>query len=621
MNSYRFVCLPIAIALAPWAGRAQAPQFTISTIVGNGTAGYAGDGGPASQAELNQPCKIALDSSGSLYIADQNNQRVRKVSGGTITTIAGNGTAGYSGDTGPATSANINLPCGVALDQSGNLFFSQTGGTDSAIRKVDTSGKITTIAGTTLGAGYSGDGAAATNAQVNGPTGLAFDSANNLYIADTANNRIRKIDSDGGGNIVTWVGNGVAQYAGDGKLAWQSSINSPNGVAADAAGNLYVADTANHCIRKVSGNVVSTFAGICGVTGGFSGDGGPATKAQLYYPKDVAVDPAGNVYIADTYNFRIRMVTPGGIIYTIAGKARSGYAGDGGLATNALLNFPDGVAVGPGGIIYISDQQNNVIRQLTPGNVTGQGPPPIITSMNSASFCGAYAGVAAPGGWVEIHGTSLAADTRQWASSDFNGVNAPTSLDGSTVTIGGEAAVLNYISPTQINAQVPVDIAPGPQPVSVKAPNGVSPAVNLTVNDVAPGLCFSYTVNGNQYAAAVISGTSTYVLPANAAIGGISYRPAHPGETISLFGTGFGATTPLPPQGQIVQQQDTINPLPLVFFGPVQAQVTYAGFAPGYVGLYQINVVVPNIPADDAVPITFAQGQFAAAPTLYTSVQ
>jgi uncharacterized protein (TIGR03437 family) len=621
MNSYRFVCLSIAIAWASCVGWAQPQRYTISTVVGNGTAGYAGDGGPAYQAELNQPCKIALDGAGNLYIADQNNQRVRKVSGGTISTIAGNGTAGYSGDTGAATSANIDSPCGVTLDTSGNLFFSQTGAIDSAIREVATSGTITTIAGTTLGAGYSGDGAAATNAQVNGPTGLAFDSGNNLYIADTLNSVVRKIDSDGGGNIVTWAGNNVAQYAGDGKLAWQASLNNPMGVAVDNQGNLYIADTDNHCIRKVSGNIISTFAGICGVTGGFSGDGGPAVKAQLFYPKDVAVDGSGNVYIADTYNFRIRVVTAGGTIYTIAGRSRSGYSGDGGIATNAELNFPDGVAVGANGIIYVSDQQNNVIRQLAPGGPVGNEPPPIITGMNSASACGGYAGTAAPGSWVEIYGTDLAPDKRPWASSDFNGVNAPTTLDGASVSIGGESAVLNYISATQINAQVPLDIAPGSQPVSVKAPNGTSPAISLTVNAVEPGLCFAYTLQGNQYVAAVINGTSTYVLPASAGLSGISYRPAHPGETISMYGNGFGLTNPVPTQGQIVQQADQLTAPLLVFFGSTQAQVTYAGFAPGYVGLYQINVVVPNIPASDLVPVTFALGQFAAAPTLYTSVQ
>jgi uncharacterized protein (TIGR03437 family) len=620
-NSYlKNVGLLLWTAFVTGAGRAQAPLYTIATVVGNATSGYSGDGGPASQAQLSNPCKIATDQAGNLYIADQGNARIREVSGGNINTVAGSGTSGYTGDGMPPTQANISNPCGVVVDPSGNIYFSQTDSANSAVREAPARGNTSTITGTSSGAGFSGDGGTAKNAQVNVPTALARDGAGTLYIADSLNNRIRIVDSNG--NISTKAGNGIAQYAGDGQLAWRASLHNPQGVALDAAGNLYIADTLNHCIREVAGNIISTFAGVCGVTGGFSGDGGPATKAQLNYPKDVAVDAAGNVYIVDAYNFRIRLVKPDGTIWTIAGRSGAGYSGDGGLATNARLSFPTGIALGLNGTIFISDTENNVIRVLTPGNTTGPiSLPPIISSAVSASACGGGYPTAAPGAWIEVHGSNLAADARPWATSDFTGSSAPTMLDGTSVSIGGQNAVLSYISPSQINAQVPLTVAPGSQNITVTSPSGTSPASGMTLNAAQPGLCQGVSIGGNPYIAAVVNGTSTYVLPASAPVSGISFRPAHPGETINFFGNGFGPVTPSPAQGQLVSQPNQLATPLLVFFGQTQATVTYAGYAPGFIGLYQVNVVVPDIPESDLVPVTFALGNFAGAPTLYTAVK
>ncbi len=630
MSSYRksIFWLITVSSLALSIGRAQ-PVYTIATVVGDGTLGYSGDGGPALQAELNNPCKIATDQSGNLYIADQINYRIRKVSGGVINTIAGDGTSGYAGDTGAATSAYISSPCGLAVDHSGNVYFSQTApASNAAIREVNTSGIINTIAGTTLGGGFSGDAYLATDAQINGPTGLATDSSGDLFIADTLNNRIREIQASNQ-YIYTVAGNGdnPPLQAQSDVIAWYTSLNNPEGVAVDASGDVFIADTYDHCVREIYGpnttmnHVIVTIAGICGLTGGYSGDGGPATKAQLNYPEDVAVDASGNVFIVDTFNSRIREVTTDGNIHTIAGRSKTGYTGDGGLGANATLNFPSGIALGPSGIIYIDDRQNNVIRQLTPSGTAGAPIiPPIITSMNSASACGGYAGEVAPGGWMEVHGTTLATDTRSWTSADFNGNIAPTSLDGTSVSIAGQNAVLDYISPTQVNALVPLNVSPGTQTVQVTATSGTSPAISVTVNAAQPGLCLGYTISGTQYLAAVVNGTSTYILPSSANLGGISYRPAKPGESITFFGNGFGPVTPAPPQGQIVQQTNQLT-MPLqVFFGSAPATVQYAGLAPGFLGLYQFNVIVPNIPDSDVVPVTFALGNFAGAPTLYTSV-
>jgi uncharacterized protein (TIGR03437 family) len=615
----RTVCFLIAVAVfAPFAGRAQAPAYTISTVVGDTTSGYAGDGGPATQAELSSPCGLAVDSTGNLYIADTGNSRIREVSAGVINTVAGTGTAGYSGDGGAAISAAISQPCGVVVNPSGGFYFSQSDPVNSAVRQVSSSGIVSTVTGTTAGGGFSGDGAPAIDAQVFGPMALLLDRSNNLYISDSFNNRVREITASNG-YINTIIGTIVAGYGGDGGPPIHASLDNPEGIAFDSAGNLYIADTFDHRIRKISGNVVTTIAG--NGTPGFSGDGGPATSAELNFPGGVAVDAAGNVYIVDTFNWRVRVVTPAGIIYTIAGKSKPGYSGDGGPATSAELNFPGAIALGPNGTLYIADTQNNVIRLLTPGNTpVNPLPPPTIGSVVSASQCGDFSSVA-PGGWMEIHGTSLAKETRPWAASDFNGINAPTSLDGTEVSIGGQSAVISYISATQVNAQVPLAVSPGNQPVTVTVAKATSAPFSVLVNGEQPGLCQGLQVGGNLYVSAVIAGTTTFILPAGANAAGITSRPAHPGDIITMYGNGFGAVTPSATQGQLVQQPNQLNDSFEIFFGPTQATVLYAGLAPGYIGLYQFNVVVPNIPDSDAVPVTFAEGNFAGAPTLFTAVQ
>ncbi|ALS25048.1 S-layer homology domain-containing protein [Paenibacillus naphthalenovorans] len=342
---------------------------TISTVAGNGIGSYSGDGGAAASAQLNYPFGVAVDSGGILYIVDTNNCRIRKVdASGNISTVAGTGTAGYSGDGGAATSAQLNKPYGVAVDSAGNLYIADT--LNHRVRKVDASGNVSTVAGTGT-AGSSGDGGAAASAQLNKPFGVAVDSGGNLYIADTFNHRIRKVDASG--NISTVAGTGTAGNPGEGEFATSANIKYPYGVAVDSGGNLfYVADDGSSRVRKVDASgKISTVAG--NGTAGSSGDGGAAALAQLYLPYGVAVDSGGNLYIADTFNHRVRKVDTSGNISTVAGNGTAGSSGDGGAAASAQLNYPYGVAVDSGGNLYIADTYNQRVRKVAAEPVPASG--------------------------------------------------------------------------------------------------------------------------------------------------------------------------------------------------------------------------------------------------------
>jgi uncharacterized protein (TIGR03437 family) len=583
--------------LLPWVGLAQAPKYNITTVAGNLSNGFV-DNVPATQGQLSNPCHMAVDGSGNLFIADSTNHRIRKVdTSSNISTVAGNGTAGWSGDGAAATSATLNTPCGVALDSKGNIYIADTA--NSYIREVSSS-NISSIAGTGDGPGVSGDGQPATQAQVNNPNSLAFDAAGNLYIADSGNNSIRKIDT--GGKMSSIIG------------ANGSPLNNPLGITVDAKGAIYIADTRNHRVRKIVNGAMTTIAG--NGTGGYTKDGIPATQSELYYPKDVAVDAAGNVYIVDSYNFRIRMITTDGTIYTIAGNGRIGSSGDGGPATSAQFNFPAGIALGPGGVIYVSDTQNNVVRMLTPTAASGA---PSIDHAQSVTSCGGFLATAAPGAWVEIYGSNLATDTHLIGGGDFTGNQAPTSWGGTSVSIAGQLAVLAYVGQGQVNAQVPLSVGPGQQQLIVNAPGGSSSSYALTINPTQPGLCGG-AVNGTQYLSAVLP-DGTYVLPTGS-VSGVTSRPAHPGETITFFGNGFGPVSPPAAQGQVVQQNNQLNNQFQVSFGGTPATtISYSGLAPQAIGLYQFNVVLPNVSSPNPVPVTFTLGGVAGTQTLYTLVQ
>jgi sugar lactone lactonase YvrE len=363
----------ILILTAVFAGLGIYAQ-NIYTIAGGGISGL-GDGGLAVAAQLNNPHGMAIDAAGNIYLADGNNYRVRKISTGvsTITTTAGTGNSSYNGSNMAATSANLTGPWDVAVDAAGNIYVAELSG--NLVRKVDvTTGLISIIAGIapTMGppnGGYNGDGIPANTAKLYGPNGLALDAAGNLYISEYYNNRVRKVTASTGLiSTVAGIG-GVGGYNGDGILATSAQLSEPFGIAFDAAGNFYIADRDNNRIRKVdaSTGLISTVAGNGGM--GFSGDGGQATLAQLR-PNSIDVDAAGNVYFCDAQNCRVRKVTAAtGIITTIAGTGSNGYNNDGIPAVTAQLANPSGVGVDAAGNIYISDAGNNRLRMI--GTFTG----------------------------------------------------------------------------------------------------------------------------------------------------------------------------------------------------------------------------------------------------------
>jgi len=581
----------------------------ISTVAGNGAYKFAGDGGPATSASLNQPWSVAVDATGSLYIADQYNQRVRLVSSsGAISTVAGSGARGFSGDGGAATSAWLNCPTGAVADAAGNLYIADR--YNARIRKVSPPGTISTAAGggpwspppgdsySLYGGGGSGDGGPATSAAIREPVAAALDAAGNLYIAERDDSLIRKVDP--AGIISTVAGNRKASSPGDGGPATRAHLYSPTGVTIDTAGNLYIADSGHNLIRKVSpAGIISTVAGNGRY--GFSGDGGPATSASLANPTGIALDATGSLYIADSYNNRIRKLSPAGIISTVAGGGPSGSLGDGGPATSASLKQPTGVAVDADGSLYIADSGNDRVRKVVPaGPPGGSGTGGQISAAgvtNGASFA---AGLT-PGSIVTIFGTSIS--TGVTGISLANALPLPTSLGGVSLWIGRVQAplfaVANVRGQEQINLQVPYEVS-GQTTTSIQVnANGVwSNTVQVPVLQAHPGI---FTVDGK--AGAVLHSVG------NAPV--TTSNPAAPNEVITIYATGLGPVSPAPDTGYPAPTREPLArtaTTPTVTIGGASAPVLFSGLAPGFVGLYQVNAQVPGGTAPgNAVPVVIAQ--------------
>lgn len=379
MKNYSILFAAILLACAAsFTGYSQ----SIISIAGVGTEGNTGEGGAPGAAALNWPTSVAVDSIGDIFIADANNNIVRKIHNNIITTVAGTGfRAGtgygdFSGDGAAATLAHLWFPSGVAADRYGNLYIADKG--NNCIRKVDTGGRISTVAGIggAANSGYTGDGAAAISAMLNAPTHVAVDTFGNVYIADYGNSAIRELTISSG-FISTIAGTGVTGYGGDGGPAVSAQLANANDVAVDLAGNVYIADMYNNLIRKI--DLTGTINSIAGTgISGFSGDGGPATAAYLFQPSSVAVDDSGNVYFSDKGNERVRMINAHDTISTLAGTGVAGYNGDGRPANTAKLWYPEGIAARNNHDVYLADRGNFRVRKIT-NSVVG------IKNVNSSS--------------------------------------------------------------------------------------------------------------------------------------------------------------------------------------------------------------------------------------------
>jgi uncharacterized protein (TIGR03437 family) len=568
-----FVASAALLVSAAWAQ-------TISTVAGNTTWGLV--------------YNVTVDSAGNLYVADSTKHYVYKIDTlGAQTIIAGNGRAGYSGDGALATAAMVNAPIGVALGSDGSVYIADNG--NDRIRKVAPNGIITTIAGST--GGFAGDGGPATAARLNGPVSIVMSPSGDLYFTDVLNYRVRKIAANG--TISTVAGSGrCPTLSGDGGPA-VSADSCPCWLALGPDGSIYFTDDGDARffgyprIRKVSPTgVITTVAGTG--TRGFTGDGGPGASAQIRNAAGVAVDGNGNVFVADLGNGRIRKVDAAGIITTFAGTGTAGASGDGGPALSGQLNNPFGMTTDAAGNLYIADRNNFKIRKIS--------PPALPSIRTSNSVLPSFMGATGFGSntYAEIYGANFSTTTRLWGTADFNGINAPTSLDGVSVSVNGKPAFVYYISPTQININTPEDTTVGPVAIQVRGPLGASNTITVNRARISPTLQTvpQFLVGGKQYVVALTPDFSRYI-GRPGMIQGVNFVAARPGDTVSIYALGCGPTSPPTQAGVVAAQGSSLASSYQLRIGGVPAPVTFAGIVGGTIGLYQFNVTIPNVAAGD----------------------
>lgn len=691
--------------------------LAISTFAGANH--YAGDNSSALSALLHLPQHAITDAAGNLYISDTANSRIRKVtSAGTITTIAGNGICAYTGDNGPAVAASLCFPGQIALDSTNRLYIADSA--NSVIRRIETNGNITTFAGT--GAfGNGGDNGPATAAQFEAPIGLAFDAAGNLYVADEFTNRVRKIGLDG--KITAFAGNGNPTFAGDGGIATAAGLYTPGQLAINGS-DVYIADQYNVRVRKVSGGIITTVAG----TSTCCNTGAPANGTYIGVPSGIAVDSSGILYISQGGSNIISRVTPDNKISIVAGTGAAGLSGDGGLASVAGISAPGGLSIDSAGDLYLADRYNNRVRKLIldsptqmtagsgdqqtapPGTVlptpltvqvsfragvgvrglavafavtsgaatlsaastltdntglagvgvtlgsaagpvivtaTLAGLPPVqfhltaanavpLPTITAGGIVGAGGSIPAvgqisTGGLATIFGSNFApaGTSRQVQASDLTNGILPTSLAGVCVNVGGQPAYLTYVSPTQINIQIPNVPPAGTASVQVISNCGTASALQSTpltvgTQPATPEFLFWVKNASGQNPVIAINAVTYAYVGAAGLIPGLTFTPAKPGDILTIYGVSFGPTNPAIAAGasSAVVAQTTNAPSVTLGGTPLAASnLLYAGISPGTAGLYQLNIQVPAGLADGDYPIVLTLGGFSTPTGAYLTIK
>ena len=631
----------------------------ITTIAGTGACGYTGDRNPAVSATLCYPQALALDSNRNLYIADGGNYVVRRIdSGGQITTYAGNGTPGDAYHGSNAAAAQFRYPFGLAVDGTGNLYVSDA--LSFRVHKIAADGTISLVAGVGT-QGYLGDGGLATAAQLAYPTHLALDgSGSKLYIADALNNEVRKVE----GGIITLVA-GSRTCLDTGQDATHACIGQPGGIALDTSGNLYISAPNFSSIAKVSGSAITAIAG--NGRWPFAGDGGLALSASLN-PEGLWVDASGDVYVADTGNNRIRKLTldsPAGLAVA-AGDKQTGMVGatlnalvvnvgfraqipvagvpvafavtSGAATLTASTTYTDATGAAGVGITLGNTPGAVVVTASVAGvppvqfNLTATAPPPAISSGGIAGAGGSVPPVAmiSPGGLASIYGSNFApaGTSRQVYGGDLVNGSLPMQLAGVCVQVGGLPAFITYVGPGQINIQVPAVPVDSTVDVQVTTNCGAANALQSATQKVAtkaatPELLYWLNNADGRNPVCAVDAITLADIGATGLISGVTFTPAKPGELLTIYGTSFGPTNPAVAPGALPPGAASTTNNPVVTVGTVtlnSSDVLYAGVSPCCAGLYQLNIRVPAL-ADGDYPVTLSLGSFNAAVGGYLTVK
>ncbi len=619
---------------------------------------------------LGTPYGVAADHSGNFYVTEEEaaypseNPHVLKIEpDGTTSIIAGNGADGYGGDGEPATGAGINLPQGIAVDQTGNIYFADSG--NHRVRMIDAQGNIHTVAGNGS-ALFSGDGGKATAAGMD-PVDVAVDSLGDVFIADAKNSRIREVAANG--VITTVAGSGVPGYIGDGGSAIAAALRAPTGIAVDQTGNLYIADFGNSVVRRVtSGGLITTIAGNGTLTPS-SGDGGPAAAATLS-SWGVKVDKAGNVYVTDWFNDRVRQLTPlvvkSAAMTIVSGNGQSATVG-GALTDPLVLKVTDTTGAGIPGVFVsftvspegaatitpspaLTLNDGTVSLTVTLGNTPGpititavsyavpnitfsitaiaSNAPSILTGgITSAGLSNPPVNVLSPNAIVTIFGQNFAPAGSATGATLVHG-QLPTNLAGVCVDFGVTRAPIFAVFSSQINVQVPA-VSPGNVPVQVITGCDTSAAVasepvSVPAQATAPEFFYFITnLTGVNPIAAVNSLTGAYI-GAPGLLPGATFTPAKPGEYITLFATGFGATKPSFAPGVLPSGTANVTAAISIQFGGImldpKSEILYVGVSQ-FAGLYQVNLRVPAGIADGNQPLVITVGGVASSPNAYVTVK